>query len=199
MYGSVEPRFWSWLKSKQTDPEIRQEQKKQAEPEPGNQGSCPECGNSLLQVQDGTGDVICSVCGLVVDRELQPPAVESSLFSQYAPAHPLLWNRNLGSDEKQLLSQLKNALKLKISSSDLRTDDGYLRDGLAMLAGKLRQHNLDYGETAKIARALRRRLRQLTSKEKIESIVNEVYYSFFPSIKKQTLPVEIGLEKEEDS
>lgn len=143
-----------------------------------NSRSCPECGSTIQKVLDGSGETICTSCGLVVktDEILSP---EAELFGR-APEHPLIWNKNLGSDERQVLIQLKKALNLKISSYDLRTDDAYLRDGLAMLAGKLMQHNLDYGETAKIARVLRRRLKQLTSKDKVESVVEQVYNEFFP-------------------
>jgi signal recognition particle GTPase len=97
-----------------------------------------------------------------------------------SPTNSLLWDRNLGSDYYTLLHDLKTKLGLKISARSLRVDDSYIHKGLELLAKKLMTHNLDYGITDRIARELRRELKKLVSKEKIEEVVERVYCKFFP-------------------
>jgi len=143
----------------------------------GVQSKCPECGNTLI-FDHQNGEVVCSSCGMVVDQQ---PSLSLGQYQYYRqPVHELIWNKNLGSDEKQVLRVLKRSLGLNISSDVLRVDDSHIVKGLTLLTRKLINHNLTYAETLEIAREARRRLKKLVTNKLVEQTVETVYREYFP-------------------
>lgn len=151
-----------------------------------NVTSCPECGGKLITTQDDIHETVCSRCGYVqeTDRALTPG---EEVFGR-ALTHPLIWHRNTGTPESTVLQSLKKAGIIKrLSAKDLSLDDSYIVYAMELLAKQLMRYNLDYGETAKVAMAVRRKVRSLVAKEKISQAVNETLSHFFPPAEKPTI------------
>ena len=119
---------------------------------------------------------------MTIKTEDQETTQEPDIMpDSHAPVNPLMYEKNIGTDQSRLIDDLVRTKKLdKIRSYELKKmfrpigDDRFTRNCLERLASKCRDMNLSWETSTDLGWKMRRRISRRFDKNLAESMVNEL-------------------------